>query len=93
VDDPIVRKRVYVHAGNDEELNRRVETFTSALRACAGVILSIEYRGSFRGRRIAAISYEFPIPAAPASTARHELHARSIEGSQRRRRSRAESSR
>jgi hypothetical protein len=88
--EDIVRKRVYVHATSDEELERRTETFASALRACGGSILAVEYRGKVRGRRIASITYEFPLRLLPNAPERAAVRRQPGKRSQHPRRSPAE---
>ena len=56
-----VVRQVYVHARSEEALKRRIETFISALRVCDGAVITVEERTPFRGRRLAVISYEFPL--------------------------------
>jgi hypothetical protein len=56
-----VVRQVYVHARSEEALKRRIDTFISALRMCDGAVITVEERTPFRGRRLAVISYEFPL--------------------------------
>jgi hypothetical protein len=56
-----VVRQVYVHARSEEALKRRIDTFISALRLCDGSVITVEERKPFRGRRLAVISYEFPL--------------------------------
>jgi hypothetical protein len=56
-----VRKHVHLHARSDGDLDRRIDTFTAALRTCNGVVLEIERAGRFRGHRSAVVHYEFPL--------------------------------